>query len=151
QMLAWDAARRDDMKDLEGWLDASIERYESSRRPNSAARRMKQFIPLSAALKDPSHKDRGKALDYFTQDTEWAVMQWFLIKTYKLSKDDAIHFLGGDGTDLIRQALVLYLKQDKERFRETFEKLKNQDSFAKSRFALITHLRNDLLEVPVPK
>src|SRR3989442_9704902 len=78
-------------------------------------------------------------------------MQWFLIKRYRLSKDDAVRFLGGDGTDLLRQSMVHYLKQDKESFRESFEKLKNQESFAKSRFALITYLRNDLLAVPVPK
>lgn len=149
-MLAWHAVIRNDTKALAEQLDETISRYRSRSGPDAADQRMKRFVPLIPALQDPKHPDHATALDYFVTDGTWAVMQWFMIKSYGLSTEDAIRFLGGEQTDLMRQAFLLYLKKDKALFKTAFERLQNNGLSTKSRFVLLGFMANELLEESIP-
>lgn len=150
-MLMWDACARDNLPELRRQIDEAIDRYDSARKSNSRTQRLKAFLPLIPALKNPADPGHAKALDYFADDSAWPVLQWIMIKQYQLGTPDAIRFLGGENTDTVRQFLAAYLQKDKPKFEKLFQDLARSDLSVKSVFALTTCLRNELLEAPVPQ
>jgi hypothetical protein len=110
----WDAAIQDDRVELKKLTEEAIERYEPDASKKSVGRRLKEFLPLLPALSnaaDPQHK---KAIDFFHGEASWVVLRWLWIEKFKLSKDDAIAFLGGRETDPARHVLVCYFQGDAE-------------------------------------
>jgi hypothetical protein len=147
------AAWKDDMKSLEEQVDEYLARYDGH---DKMMLSMKGFVPLVPALKDSKQPDHNKALDYFAKNDEWPTLQWILIKNSKLSTEEAVRFLGGRETDWQRQFIVLYLLKDKVNFEAKYQE---QEKIGRSRrrywgnmaFILIHNLRNELLEIPIPK
>jgi hypothetical protein len=147
-MLVWEAAMTGNDRGIREQVDEAIERYPTH---SSNMRRLKEFVPLLPALADPKHPDRKKALNYFANDSEWTFLQWLLIQKHQLTIDESIQFLGGTETDLIRQALISYLRKDKTRYEEQFIKISNTDAFTQSRIVLLLRLRKELLEIKEPE
>ncbi len=146
------AACQNNMKAMERQVDECLERYgKDSEMMNT----LKGFIPLVPALKDASHPEHTKALDYFATNHHWPTLQWIFIKNAKLDTDESVRFLGGRETDWERQLLVLFLLKDKETFKAKYN---DQEKYGRSQdrhwsnmaFILIHYLRNELLEVPIP-
>jgi hypothetical protein len=113
----WHYAVHDQTRKMQDQLDELIERYESDGRQNSQGRKMKSFIPLMPALKDPKHPRHEEALDHFGKSEAATNLRWILIQKYHLSVPDAIRFLGGRETDRYRRVLILYLEKQKEPMR----------------------------------
>ncbi|MEW6306821.1 MAG: hypothetical protein AB1705_25430, partial [Verrucomicrobiota bacterium] len=152
-MNAIHAAHRGDWRALGRIADQAIQRYEqTAAATNSMARMWKAVVPLIPALQDPAHADRERALALFPPGlTNSIALQWVLIGQSKLPVPDAIRFLGGSDTDPIRKALIYYLQRDKEKFAAHFERIRTASWFSGNRFVLVTYLRNELLDVPIPK
>lgn len=149
-MLMWHALIREDFPALEQEVDEAVDRYGSAQKNEDPMWRLKKFLPLIPALKDPQHSERAKALDYFANDSAWPVIQWIMVRQFRLNLADAVRFLGGENTDVVRRLLVFYLRQDKPNFEQLYHKFSRTDLCSSSRFALATCLRNRLLEVPAP-
>ena len=149
-MLMWHALIRDDLPALEREVEEAVDRHGSAQKNEDPMWRLKNFLPLIAALKDPRHPEHTKALDYFANDSAWPVLQWIMVRQYELDLADAVRFLGGENTDVGRRLLVFYLRGDKANFQQLFDKFSRTDLCSFSRFALTTGLRNRLLEVPAP-
>ena len=123
QLHIWDAAIRDDRERLSRQVEEFIERYESDKGPKARGARLKGFLPLLPALanaNDPKHK---QAISYFGNDPDWVILRWLWIEKFKLSKDDAIAFLGGRETDAPRHVIICYLDGDAEKARSAAEAL----------------------------
>jgi len=116
----WHDAAHERTDEMKKQLDELIERYESEQGPRSQGRMMKSFIPLIPALKNPKDPQHGDALDHFGKSENGILLRWILIQKYKLSVEDAIRFLGGKETDLLRRILVLYLLNDKGPMHQAF-------------------------------
>jgi hypothetical protein len=116
----WHAAAHERTDEMEKQLDGLIERYESEEGPRSQGRMIKSFIPLIPALKNPKDPLHGDALDHFGKSENGVLFRWILIREYKLSVEDAIRFLGGKETDLLRRILVLHLQNDKGPMHQAF-------------------------------
>jgi hypothetical protein len=126
-LRVWDAAVHDDREQLKEQIDELIERYESTQGPKSRGARMKQFLPLLPALanaRNPKHKE---AISYFGNEASWVMLRWIWIEKFKLSKDDAIAFLGGRETDAARHVLVCYLDGETEKTAQAADDLIHQD------------------------
>jgi hypothetical protein len=116
----WHDAAHERTDEMEKQLNELIGRYESEQGPRSQGRMMKSFIPLIPALKNPEDPQHGEALDHFGKSENGILLRWILIQKYKLSVEDAIRFLGGKETDLLRRILVLYLQNDKKPMHQAF-------------------------------
>ena len=146
-----DCAAREDWAALEKLIADTEERYESFKRPGSSTQRLKGFLPLIPALKDPKHPDHDKALDYFVRSNQWTTLQWLFITKYKLSTEDAVRFLGSLETDPERRLMARYLLKDAPGFEETYNDFrKAKHKWSNMGFVLVYYLRNELLQVPVP-
>jgi len=108
----WDAAIQDDRKQLRSEVDNLIERYEKESGPNAMGARLKSFIPLLPALAEPKNPKHKEAIGYFGPDKNAVLIRWIWIEKFKLSKEDAIAFLGGRETDAARRVMVGYLEGD---------------------------------------
>lgn len=118
QLAFWHHVVRDDTKAMESQLDELIGRYETRQGPQSTGRRLKEFLPLLPALKDPKHRDHARALDFFGKAPTGTVFRWILITKYKLPAEEAIRFLGGPDTDYLRRVMVLSLLKDASQMRQ---------------------------------
>ncbi len=146
-----DSAVREDWAALEKQTASAEERYDSFKRPDSAPRQLRGFLPLIPALKDPKHADHAKALDYFARDRHWAALQWYFIKKYKLSTEDAVRFLGSLTTNPERRLAVQYLLKDAPGFDSTYNSfVKARHKWSTTGLVLVHYLRNELLNVQVP-
>jgi hypothetical protein len=152
------ALSEEDYRLLEQRADIYHDYYQDADPKEDMALKLKGFLPLVPAFKNPKHPDHAKALNYFGAYNKWPTLQWVFVQKAKLSTEEAIRFLGGKDTDLERRLLVAYLLKDKELFSRTYDELaasyrndpyqrKNWSTMA---FVLIHWLRNDLLGVPVP-
>jgi hypothetical protein len=124
----WDAATRDDRASLEKIAGELIERYEPDAGRKSTGRKLRDFLPLLPALadvKDPQHKT---AIGYFRGDADFVILRWLWIEKFKLSKEDAIAFLGGRETDAARHVLVCRLDGDGESARKAADALMDQEN-----------------------
>ncbi len=108
----WNAAFHDDLKEVKSVLGDMIERYEPDQ-PDALAHKLLGFLPLLPALKDPKHAQHQAALSYFGQQDIWMIPRWLWVDKFNLSKEDAIEFLGGRESDVLRRALVCYLEKDR--------------------------------------
>jgi len=147
-MLIRDAVYRDDLKDLEAQITETMERYPNSAK---ALKRLNDFVPLIPALRDSKHADHANALDHFANDSSQWILQWLMIKKYNLTTNDAIRFLGGEKTDLTRQALIAYLARDKKKFDQITGQPSVAQSFTGASTMLMFCLDKDLLPTPEPE
>lgn len=149
------AAAQNDLKGVAQGVDEAIERYRSTS-SDSQFHRLKRFLPLIPALKDPGHPRHAEALDYFARDKEWPALQWFLIKNLALSKEDAIRFLGTNAPGSPRGLMISYLRGDKDAFERGYASIDEGDrrgdaSFGAMACTLLSVLRKDLLKTPEPQ
>ncbi len=143
------AAATDDGSAMATQIDECIQRY--GKKPGLTF--LKGFLPLLAALRDPASAEHTQALDYFAKQPDWIALQWILASRAKLSTEENIRFFGGPTASWERQFVVLALQKDKAAFQKKFDehertwRVTHQDWTATT---LIHHLRNELLEIPVP-
>jgi len=114
-MHAWEAAIRDDAKQLESTVAELVERYEQQQGVNSLGRRLLKFLPLLPALRDPHHASRREALEYFGKDGGWTIFRFIWIEKYKIPVADAIVLLGGRENSTFTQLLIAYLEKNSEK------------------------------------
>ncbi len=147
------AAAMENYEAMETQVNECMERYPASETnangEEDMMRKLKAFIPLIPALKDPANPDHGKALDFFQKYQSWPTLQWVLIQKAKLPPEEAVRFLGGKDTDPERRMLVAYLLKDKKLFQTTFDLFKGE--WKNMAFVCIHYLRNELLDVPAPR
>ena len=152
------ALSQNDDKTLERMTDAFHERYPDADPAKDMALKLKGFLALLPAFKNPENPDHGKALDYFGKYNQWPTLQWMYLQKAKLSAEDGVRFLGGKDTDPERRMMVAYLLKDKALFAKTYDdfdaSVRNDPHGDKHwqnmAFVILHWLRNDLLEVPVP-
>ena len=154
QLHIWDAAIRDDRKQLKSQVEELIERYESEKGPKARGARLKAFLPLLPALANASYPKHNRAISYFGNDPVWVVLRWLWIDKLKLPKDDAIAFLGGRETDATRHVMVCYLDGDTDKTQAAAEALMHQvgasaEQCILARF-LSMRLSKDIKEPNVP-
>jgi hypothetical protein len=123
----WDAAIRDDRDELQLRVDELIERYEGDDGPEAVGKKIKRFLRLLPALEDPKHPQHQTATHYFRNYLGAVIVRWIWIEKFKMSKEDAIEFLGGKEADAIRHVLVCYLEGDAEKTRVAADAFINQD------------------------
>jgi hypothetical protein len=111
-MHIWEAALRDDRTELKEITDEMIERYETKAGEESNGRRLRDFLPLLDALADSRHPRHKEAIDHFGNYNRWIFLRWIWIEKFKLSKEDAIAFLGGREAGPAVHVLVCGLDQD---------------------------------------
>ena len=140
QLQLWDAAIRDNRNELQELTDGLIERYESDQGPKAQGAKLKKFLPLLPALADPRNAKHGEAIGNFGNDPNWVILRWLWIEKFKLSKDDAITFLGGRETDAGRHAMVSYLEGDVEGTRAAVEALMHHTNIAQEQCVLARFL-----------
>ncbi|MBI3853774.1 MAG: hypothetical protein HY298_26325 [Verrucomicrobia bacterium] len=112
-MHVWDAAVQDNSNELEQGVRDLIERYESNKGSDSAAKRLMKFLPLLPAVRDPNNRAHEEALRHFGKDDSWVVLRWIWIEKFKLKTNDAVTFLGGRESGLFQHVLICYLDQNK--------------------------------------
>lgn len=150
-MHIWEAAIRDNAADLKANTQELIDRYETRSGASSRGRRLMGFLPLLPALKDPKHADRSEALNYFGDSAQWLVLRWIWINKYKLSKDDAIRFLGGRETDPFRHVLICYLESDAAAAKEALKGYADPDKRFSEQTFLAYYLAHSLQKKPFDK
>jgi hypothetical protein len=146
----WDAAIRDNRDELKEQVDGLIERYESKDGPMSRGARMKQFLPLLPALADAGDPRHQEAINYFGNDASWVMLRWIWIEKFKLSKEDAIAFLGGRETDAARHVLVCYLDGDAEKTVQASDELMHQSDAPVEQCILAEFLGDKLAKIKEP-
>jgi hypothetical protein len=147
-------AVRDDIAAMQAQLDAMSQRYdregdEDFKESMAARQKLRDFIPLIPALRDATHADRQKALDFFAKDKYWPTLQWVLTRNCRLGAADAVRFLGGRETDPERRLMVCYLLKDKPGFAIAYGEA-DAGKWQTMAFVVAHYLRNELLAVPVP-
>ena len=105
----WDAAIRDDRIELASQAEEMFRRYDQEDGPKSLSGKLKRFLPLLPALTDVNDPKHKQAVIFFGNDPGFVILRWLWIDKFKLSKDDAIAFLGGRETDATRRVMVSYL------------------------------------------
>lgn len=149
------SAAQDDFKALAAQVEGCLERYPRDPDPEDMMYKLRGFLPLIPALRDPASPDHGKALDYFANYSQWPSLQWTLLQNAHLSVEEGVRFLGGKNTDPERLLVVAYLVKDKELFARTYDaydaRLRASGrKWSNMAFVVVHCLRNDLLDVPVP-
>ena len=148
-------AVQEDYRALESQIDSCLQRYPPQPGKESMMQKLKDFLPLIPALKDPAHVDHARALDFFGAYDQWPTMQWVLLQNAKLPTDEAVRFLNGRNTNPERLAMVAYLLKDKELFAKAFEDMQKRRpdgtiKWSNMAFVVVHYLRNNLLDIPVP-
>jgi hypothetical protein len=146
----WDAGIRDDRDELKQQVDELIERYESTDGPMSRGARMKQFLPLLPALANAGDPRHQEAINYFGNDASWVMLRWIWIEKFKLSKEDAIAFLGGRETDAARHVLACYLDGDAEKTVQASDGLMRQSDASAEQCILARFLGDKLAKIKEP-
>ncbi len=149
------SAVQEDYRALESQIDSCLQRYPPPAGKENMMQKLKDFLPLISALKEPAHADHARALDFFGAYDQWPTMQWVLLQNAKLPTDEAVRFLNGRNTNPERLAMVAYLLKDKELFAKAYADMQGQRSDGKVKwsnmaFVVVHYLRNDLLDIPVP-
>jgi hypothetical protein len=150
----WDAAIQDSRAELANQVDELIERYEKDKGPKAFGAQLKEFLPLLPALanaKDPKHSE---AISYFGKDTICVTLRWIWIEKFKLSKEDAIAFLGGRETDAPRHVLICYLDGDAEKTLQACNELMHRNDANAEQSILAKYLCDKLAktkELDVPE
>jgi hypothetical protein len=140
----WDDAIRKDSTELGAQVEELIERYEPNTGKDSAGRRLQNFLPFLPALansKDPQHRE---AIHYFERDTSWYILRWIWIQNFKLSKQDAIAFLGGDEAGGPIRVVNLYLEGDAKKTAATMTELSHKNEGRTEQLALASCLSRTL-------
>ncbi|MGD0016829.1 MAG: hypothetical protein ABSC38_04860, partial [Verrucomicrobiia bacterium] len=154
QLHIWDAAIRDDRKELKKQVDEMFERYDREKGPKSRSARLQQFLPLLSALANASYPKHNRAISYFGNDPDWVILRWLWIEKFKLPKDDAIAFLGGRETDAPRHVMVCYLDGDTARTQLAAEALMHKLGISAEQCILVRllsmRLSKDVKEPNVP-
>jgi len=141
------AAARNDTATMKKTITACMERYPS-KNPNNQMKKLLDFLPLWTAITTPNHRNREKALDYFSDCDDWPTLQWILIKQTKMSTPDAIRFLGGDNAKKERLLLIDYLRGDKAAFDADYKEFLSKHGLAKMARVVIYPLRAELHGMP---
>jgi hypothetical protein len=119
----WEAAIRDNAKDIEKGANEIVERYEDRKGADSPGHRLLKFLPLLPALKDPKHPSRKEALEYFGRGDGWTVLRFIWIEKYNIPTEDAILLLGGRENNLLGQFLISYLEKNQPKALDDLNKL----------------------------
>ncbi len=145
----WDDAIRSESTELEPQVKELIERYEPNAGKDSPGRRLQNFLPLLPALansKDPQHQE---AIHYFERDTSWYILRWIWIQNFKLSKQDAITFLGGDEVGGPIRVVNFYLEGDAKKAAAAMMELSNSSEGQTEQLALASFLSRTLNNEPL--
>lgn len=138
-MRVWEAALRDNRKDMSRIADMLIDRYETSAGADSRARRLRDFLPLLDALAEASHPDHGRAIDFFGNSDHWIFLRWIWIEKFKLSQKDAITFLGGREANPTVHALVSALEGDAAKAKRALRQRINKGDLTSSMMVLASY------------
>jgi len=141
------AAARNDTAAMKKIITACMERYPG-KNPDNEMKKLLDFLPLWTAITTPKHRDRKKALDYFSDCDEWPTLQWILIKQTNMSTPDAIRFLGGGNAKKERLLLIDYLRGDKAAFDADYKEFLSKHGLAKMARVVIYPLRAELHGLP---
>jgi hypothetical protein len=135
----WDAALRNDRTALKEITEEMIERYEPKAGADSRARRLREFLPLLDALVDAAHPRHKEAIDHFGNYNGWVFLRWIWIEKFKLSKEDAIAFLGGREASPAVHPLVCALEQDVEGATKALDEMINKNDLPIPMMVLATY------------
>jgi hypothetical protein len=128
-MHVWDAAIRDNPKQIESAANEMVERYEQEQGVNSMGRHLLKFLPLLPALRDPHHPARREALEFFGKEAGWTTLRFIWIENYDIPVTDAVVLLGGRENSTFTQLLVAYLEKDRGKALDALNVLNsNRDS-----------------------
>ncbi len=136
----WDAAARNNTKELQARVQDYAGRYDSDRAGDTLGKRLFEFLPLLPALRDSAHEKREQALTHFGKTEMAAIIRWIWIKEFKLPKADAIKFLGGRDTGLFPHVLVQYLEQDEKQTAEALRSIEASGNWRDENLLLGRHL-----------
>jgi hypothetical protein len=136
----WDAAVRDNLKELEQTAHELVERYEEDKGANSQGRQLLKFLPLVPALRDARNSSRQEALRFFGKSESWIALRWIWIEKFKMPAEDAIALLGGRENDLFRRVLICYLEKDPAKTLEALNAFSASRAYIDEKTALSTYL-----------
>jgi hypothetical protein len=145
RLRASDALARENFDVASEMLQLGIQRY----RGNESEKQLLGFIPLIPALKDPSHPDHAKALDYFGPRSWWGFVQWNLLEKTELPVEEGVRFLGGDGAIPQARVLIAALSEDRGAFEKAYNECRGD--YGNMLFVLVHHLRARFYRIPPPK
>lgn len=145
----WDDAIRKDSAELKAQVEELIERYEPDSGKDSAGRRLQNFLPLLPALansKDPHHQE---AIHYFERENSWYILRWIWIQNFKLSKPDAVAFLGGVEAGGPIRVVTLYLEGNAKKTAAAMKELAHQNTGRTEQLALASYLSRRINDEPL--
>jgi hypothetical protein len=114
-MHLWEAAIHDQSTELANGVNELVERYEDAKGADAPAKRLRKFLPLLPALRDPTHASRREALEFFGKDGSWTILRFIWIEKFKLPVQDAIVLLGGRENSPLNQVIIAYLEKDQRK------------------------------------
>jgi hypothetical protein len=143
-MRIWDDAIQKDSKGLQAQVAGLIERYEPNMGNDSTGRRLQNFLPLLPALANPKDPQNQEAIHYFARDNSWYILRWIWIQNLKLSKSDAIAFLGGAEAGGPIRVVNLYLEGDVKKTAAAMVELSHKNEGQTEQLVLASYLSRTL-------